>query len=126
MPHLRRATVLIGAIIVLFQMSSVSAFAATAAAPAITITTVVENDILWFETEVDAAFDGKLRTKILAPKRHGGHRVWQTCSFHDSGAGVYRCGIDIADGSMAKEVGGKWVVKAIVGSEQLARHSVSI
>ena len=117
----RKAVLVFGLTITLLQAAPAAVAAET---PGLTtITADVENDILWFETVVDAHLGGTLRTKILTPRDGEGDRtLWQTCSFQQSSPGTYRCGIDVSVGSLARAEEGTWVGRAVLDSDRLARR----
>lgn len=113
------------------------AMAITAAAPAqaatatedpaeVVVSKVIEDDIMWFEASVPTDQDGILRTKVFAPTSGGARRLWQVCTFGTNGPGRYRCGIDVAEGSHAREKNGTWMVKVFVGRSEVARLAVSL
>lgn len=128
MTKTRKALLLTATIFASLQMiaSASPALAATEAPAAIT-TTVDGSDILWVEATVADGHEGQVKTKIFTPRNSKGHRTLvQTCTFPNTGAGNYRCGMDVADGSYAAKRSGNWVAKVIVGSQQLDREKFSL
>lgn len=96
-------------------------------APAQLVATVDAADILWVEASLTDGLEGRVRTKILTPRNARGSRtLWQVCTFNYTGAGEYRCGIDVSDGSYAGRLSGTWVVKVLAGADQLDRETFSL
>lgn len=96
-------------------------------APAKLSITVDASDILWANASLAGGLEGQVRTKILTPRNANGNRtLWQTCTFNYTGAGDYRCGIDVAEGSYAEKLSGNWVVKVLAGPERLDRETFSL
>ena len=89
--------------------------------PTATVSTTVEDDILWLTADVAEA-DETIRIKILAPAAKQGRRsLWQVCEFGSTGNGEYRCGIDVGPGSNASKRDGAWIAKLFIGSDVVAR-----
>ena len=87
---------------------------------------VDENDILWVEATLDAERGELVKINLRAPSRDGGYELWQRCSFTYSGPGTYRCGLDVADGSLARKRVGKWKVGLASGGEHMDHTSFSM
>ena len=99
------------------------------AAPAASATTTQElvrsDTTLWAEANVDGP--GSVTITIMAPERDGeGREVWQRCRFTAADAGTYRCGIDIAEGSLAEAREGTWLSKVSVDGEVASRARFTI
>lgn len=109
------------------MIATASPALASTEAPAEITTTVDGSDILWADASLAGGLEGQVRTKILTPRDANGNRtLWQTCTFSYTGAGDYRCGIDVAEGSYADKLSGNWVVKVLVGTERLDRETFSL
>ena len=93
---------------------------AAQAAEAPFVTVVTEADIAWVEVLASEVVSG-LKIKIMAPgARSSSRTLWQTCRFADSQPGLYRCGIDASEGSLAQKREGTWAAKVISGGAQVA------
>ena len=111
------AAVLVGLVMV--------ALAAPAASATATQEIIRSEGVLWAEASVDGA--GPLTITIKAPKVNGeGREVWQRCRFTALGAGTYRCGIDVAEGSQAAAREGIWVSRVSVDGLFAGRARFSI
>ena len=88
--------------------------------------TMSKDDILWVETSLDAGNASSLKVKLFSPKKRAGHRVFQVCRFNFSGAGTYRCGIDVAAGSIATKAEGSWKVRVLIDGEVANREGFSL
>lgn len=97
---------------------------AMAASEPAQIARAVDGDIMWFDATVGEGDASRIVTKIYAPSASGkGRSLWQRCSFNSTGAGTYRCGIDVAAGSLAAERKGTWMVRVVVDGTTLAQSS---
>ena len=98
-------------------------------APVASATTTQEivrsESTLWAEASVSEA--GAVTVTILAPKKDGeGREVWQRCRFTADSAGTFRCGIDVAEGSLAAAREGAWVSKVSVDGDLTSRARFTI
>ena len=100
---------------------------ASADTAAATISVDTEADILWTTASVAEADVAALEIRIMTPKGNGKKRsVFQKCIFNVQGAGDYRCGIDVADGSIASKKAGSWVTKVLVDGAVADRTAFSL
>jgi hypothetical protein len=84
-------------------------------------------DVRWVDAHVPEMAATFLTTKIYRLRNVDGSRVlWQVCRFAYSGAGRYRCGIDVAIGSLAQIAQSDWVTVVSVDSEQVARRGFTV
>lgn len=102
----------------------IAAPSAALAAEAAALDTTTSAGITWVEATVPAGDHAKVTIKIINVSERSS-RVWQRCSFSFTGTGTYRCGLDSEAGSLAHEQGGRWVAKAFVDGEQVARQTFS-
>lgn len=96
---------------------------AVAATPAAAGSLAIERDedaILWAEVSVESP-GAVVAVDIRAPAKHRGSVLWQRCLFDHASEGVYRCGIDVADGSLARERSGWWIASATVDGATVGR-----
>ena len=94
------------------------------AAEAATLDTTTSAGITWVDATVPAGDHAKVTIKIINVSERSSS-VWQRCTFNFTGTGNYRCGIDSGAGSLAHEQGGRWIAKAFVDGEQIARKAFS-
>ena len=95
--------------------SAFLAGAAHAGPAAASVAVTAEDEILWTTASVEAPEIDSLEIRIMTPKGPGKKRsVFQKCVFNVQGAGDYRCGIDVATGSIASKLSGKWLTKVLV------------
>ena len=114
------------AICVCFAGSLLAGTAAAAPSPATVVTEAQEN-ILWSTASVESSDIGSLEVRVMAPKVAGKKRlVFQKCIFNLQGAGEYRCGIDIAEGSAASKRVGNWMTKVLVNGAVTDRTRFSL
>jgi hypothetical protein len=86
------------------------------------VDTSIADDILWVEVALADAAADKVVIKILTPTDDEGRRsLWQKCVFASSGPGVYRCGIDVSQGSAARNASGEWVGRGLVDGTRVGR-----
>ena len=108
-------------------LATISMFAAPAMAetlPTAEVTQSSDNGIVWFEANVAEAEGSQVVTKIFAPNAKGSKQsLWQRCNFSFSGAGTYRCGIDMSAGSLASERNGVWTVRVISAETVLTQSN---
>lgn len=97
-------------VLVAFAASWISALPAGASETPVAevLTHIDADDILWVEATVEASQDGLVKINVRAPARNGGRILWQRCVLPYSGPGTYRCGIDVAKGSLAHKRLGTW------------------
>lgn len=100
--------------------------AIAAPAAAATVATEVEDEILWVAASVEESDVSSLEIRILTPKTNGKRQVFQKCIFNFSGLGEYRCGIDVAEGSIASEKSGDWTTKVFVDGVVTDRTSFAL
>lgn len=101
-----------------------SALAAPAAA---TVATEVQDEILWVAATVEQSEVGSLEIRIFTPKANGKKRsVFQRCTFNFQGTGEYRCGIDVAKGSIASKKSGRWISKVLVDGSVTDRTAFAL
>ena len=100
--------------------------AMAAPAAAASVATEVKDDILWVAASVEQADVSSLEVRILTPKSNGKRSVFQKCIFNFQGTGEYRCGIDVAEGSIASEKSGNWTTKVFVNGAVTDRISFSL
>lgn len=63
----------------------------------------------------------------MTPRVEGkGREHFQTCIFKFSGVGQYRCGVDVAVGSIASKLGGNWATKVLVDGAVTDRTNFSL
>jgi hypothetical protein len=85
-----------------------------------------EGSILWTIGSVSDDEAERVVVKILTPRDEDGDRsVFQKCTFVYSGAGDYRCGIDISKGSVAAKLSGRWVARVSVDGDVEGRTPFS-
>ena len=114
------------AIIVAFVLLITPPALASTDASGTTLTRAIDDEIMWLSANVADA-NKTIRIKIFSPAKKDGHRaLWQVCKFGSTGHGEYRCGIDVAPGSLAEERQGAWVAKLFIGSELIARSRFSL
>ena len=90
-------------------------------------TTTDDSDVLWLVADIDEGLVGQVSMKIFKPQKDGtGRTLWQVCKFPYSGAGAYRCGMDVGEGSFAAKRGGLWAIKVFSNTEQLVRRTFSV
>lgn len=95
--------------------------------PATVSTTTSDDDILWVETAVETSDVDKLHVKLFAPKANGkGRKLFQVCKFNFSGLGTYRCGVDVAAGSIATDHAGEWVTKVVIDGKVAMKKSFTV
>ena len=99
--------------------------AAHAEAAEASVETTTTDDILWVEADLTAAEADSLKIRISAPGKKT-RKAFQTCSFNFSGAGTYRCGIDVAEGSIASKLTGTWTSKVIVDGAVTAQAEFTL
>lgn len=89
---------------------------ARAAAPTTTLDLRRDQGILWAEAALSEGEATAVKIKFLAPRRNDRTRreVWQVCKLPYTGESVYRCGIDISRGSLARKRRGAWLVKVLI------------
>lgn len=91
------------------------------------VTSVDTTDIRCVDAHVPELTAASLTTKIYGPRDGAGRRVlWQICRSFYSGPGRYRCGIDVAVGSLAQAAKGAWLTVVAVDSTRVARKSFTI
>lgn len=99
--------------------------AAPAASAATSQEIVRAEGTLWTEASVEGA--GPVVITIMAPDRDGeGREVWQRCRFTAEAAGTFRCGIDVAEGSLAAAREGVWLSKVSLGGVVASRARFTI
>lgn len=81
-----------------------------------------QNDILWAELSLETT-GAIVRVYVRAPGRHRATVKWQQCGFDGTTAGIYRCGIDVATGSLAALRSGRWTARATVDGTTVGRAS---
>lgn len=98
--------------------------AAWAATPSATLDLRRTEQVLWAEAVLGEGDATTVRITFWAP-RNGSERreLWQSCRFPFSGAGMYRCGIDVSPGSPGTARRGEWVAKVAVDGRVLARRA---
>jgi hypothetical protein len=95
-------------------------------AAAATVATEVQDEIFWVAASVEQSDVSSLQIRILTPKANGKRSVFQKCIFNFSGTGEYRCGIDVAEGSIASKKSGTWTTKVLVDGAVTDRISFSL
>ena len=103
------------------------------AAPAVaqdsddTIATSVDaTGILWVEVSLSTTDAAQVQVRIFSPKRAGPRELWQSCKFIFSGAGTYRCGIDVAAGTPAQRKVGTWTTSVTIDGTKVAQTKFSV
>lgn len=92
-----------------------------------TVTTETSDDILWVVASVEQPQVKSLEIRILTPRTKGeGRKVFQRCIFNFQGTGDYRCGIDVAAGSIATKHQGEWITKVLIDGAVSARTEFSL
>ncbi len=75
-----------------------------------------DGHILWVEVATPGS-EEKLQYQVYSPGKgndpHGG--LWQKCTFSDTSAATYRCGLDVGQGSAAARKDGRWLARAVIG-----------
>ena len=100
---------------------------ASADPAAATVAVETQDDILWTTASVAEPDAGSIEIRIMTPKANGKKRsVFQKCIFNVQGAGDYRCGIDVAEGSIASKKTGSWVTKVLVDGSVTDRTAFSL
>ena len=100
---------------------------ASADAAAATVAVETEDNILWTTASVSEPDAAAIEIRIMTPKANGKKRsVFQKCIFNVQGAGDYRCGIDVAEGSIASKKVGNWVTKVLVDGTVTDRTAFSL
>ena len=114
-------------LVVASAMTMVAAPANAAELPAPEILTMHRDgdDIMWAEVSLSGS-EGVVRIHIRAPRKERGSARWQDCSFGDTSEGTYRCGMDVAAGSIAAAHGGKWFARATVDGVVVDRESFRV
>ena len=111
----------------LTAISSLFLVAAPSAGAAVTTSVGVTRSqgISWVEADSSGAVSA-FEIKIMAPGSGQGRRLWQTCRFTGTDAGIYRCGIDTTDGSPALQREGTWAAKVFSGGVRVARTTFTL
>ena len=92
-----------------------------------TVATETSDDILWVVASVEQPAVESLEIRILTPRTKGeGRKVFQRCIFNFQGIGDYRCGIDVAAGSIATKHQGEWITKVLIDGAVSARTEFSL
>lgn len=78
--------------------------------------------ILWAEVSVWVT-DAVVTIHFRAPTKDGRSVLWQRCRFDHASEGTYRCGIDVAEGSLASKRRGTWIAHAAVGGVPVGQRS---
>lgn len=100
---------------------------ASAAPAAATVAVETRDNILWTTASVTAPDAGSIEIRIMTPKANGKKRaVFQKCIFNVQGVGDYRCGIDVAEGSIASKKSGTWITKVLVDGAVSDRTAFSL
>ena len=100
---------------------------ASADPAAATIAVETQDNILWTTASVAEPDADAIEIRIMTPKTNGKKRsVFQKCIFNVQGAGDYRCGIDVAEGSVASKKSGTWVTKVLVDGSVTDRTAFSL
>ena len=100
---------------------------ASADPAAATIAVETQDNILWTTASVAEPDADAIEIRIMTPKANGKKRsVFQKCIFNVQGAGDYRCGIDVAEGSVASKKSGTWVTKVLVDGAVTDRTAFSL
>lgn len=96
---------------------------AGAAAPTATLSLARDGGVLWAEAMLSEGEGTTVKTKFFAPQRSDAtkRQLWQVCRFAYRGAAVYRCGIDVAQGSVARKHSGTWIVKVLIDGTMAAK-----
>ena len=121
-----RSKIFLLALSVCFSASFLQGTASAAPSDNTTVGTETENEILWVSASVENSGVESLQIRILTPKSHGKRSVFQRCTFTLQGTGEYRCGIDVASGSVASEHAGSWSTHVIVDGEVTDRAAFSL
>ena len=117
---------LVLAVLSLCSVGALLPAAAHAEAAQASVETTTTDEILWVEADVAAAEADSLKIRISAPGKNKAKKAFQTCSFNFSGAGTYRCGIDVAEGSIASKLTGTWTSKVIVDGAVTAQAEFTL
>lgn len=101
---------------------------AAAALPTATLELRRDAGTLWAEADVSEGDATTVKIKFYAPRRNDPNRreVWQVCRLPYRGAGLYRCGIDVSRGSLARDRRGTWVVKVLIDGTRVAKQRFSL
>ena len=99
---------------------------ASANAADASVATQTTDDTLWVEAEIAADSVASLKIRISAPGKGSARKAFQTCTFTFQGAGKYRCGMDVAEGSIASELHGRWITKVVVDGSVTARSEFTL
>jgi hypothetical protein len=83
-------------------------------------------DIVWVEASLEDTDAEHVQVQIFSPKHGGPRELWQRCKFRFSGAGTYRCGIDVAEGTSAHNQTGTWVTSVTVDGAPVASTKFSV
>lgn len=99
-----------------------------ASTPSATVALDRDGDVLWAVADVSSGVATTVKIKFLAPRRDdpAKRELWQVCKLPYSGAGQYRCGIDISPGSAARQRSGSWVVKVLLDKTLAAKLKFSL
>ncbi len=116
----------IGAVVVAIGLAATPSPAA--ASPQIaSIGRVLQDDILWIESTIEQLDADTIQIRIFAPTRNATKKIlWQRCTFDYSGAGTYRCGLDVAAGSRAKRRSGTWSAQLLIDGIVVAAFRYSV
>lgn len=117
-------TVAAGVITVLIPIASAQA-ATTVDGNTVAVSTD-STDILWVEATLSATDADSFRIEIFSPKGRGPRQLWQRCKFNFSGAGPYRCGIDVAAGTLAQREVGSWTTSVTFDGAKVAQTKFSV
>jgi hypothetical protein len=105
---------------------SPSAFAAGTEALTVSIEAGRGSRVLWVQAAVSGSATETVSIDIFAPRANRkGKFLWQSCDLAFSGAGEYRCGIDVSKGSPAAERTRKWVAKLEIDGAAAGRTRFS-
>ena len=83
-------------------------------------------DVLWVEATLSATDADSVRVEIFSPRERGPRELWQRCKFTFSGAGTYRCGIDVAAGTLAQREVGTWNTSVTIDGAKVAQARFSV
>lgn len=103
-------------------VTAASVVPAQAATPTAELGLYRRDGVLWAEALVGEGDAEAVRITFWAPAGPSSERtLWQACRFAFSGAGAYRCGVDVSAGSPARARRGEWMVKVAIDGRVVAR-----
>lgn len=122
----RKICVTVAAGLITALMPAIPAYAATTVDNHTVEVSTDSTGILWVEATLSATDADSVRVEIFSPRARGPRQLWQRCKFNFSGAGTYRCGIDVAPGTLARREAGTWTTSVTIDGAKVATARFSV